>query len=138
MESRSNALIARKLANALFPDAEIAPGLVSTMNYVTLGLAAPSLKFFRRVQGGLWVGGEILLDDQRLVFRPNSINRTFHASNLTQVLPLSDVTAVRCRFGLLSGIIDVDFNHKLFTFRCFGSKAFAQTIRGAVAAGNTN
>ena len=134
----TDGLIAKKITNVLVTDAELKPWLARLMNYQTLRLVEPLLGRMRRTYSGLWVGGDLFLYRDHLSFKPNAANRAIHSSDTAQYVPLSAVTAVVSRFGLLTGIVDVEFCGKCLTFRCFGSKAFAQTIRDAVAAVNSN
>ena len=130
----SDGLITKKIVNVLVADAEIKPPLAQLLNYQTLGFIGRFLNRMRRVYGGLWVGGDLFLYQDRLSFKPNAANRAVHSSDMARDFPLSTVTAVRCRFGVFTGIVDVELRGKRLTFRCFGSKVFAKTIEDAVAA----
>lgn len=134
----TDGLIAQKTANVLVADAEMNPQLARLTNYLTLGLFGTLLGRMRRAYGGLWVGGDLFLYRDRLLFKPNAANQAVHSSHMEQNVPLSTVTAVVNRFGLVTGIVEVEFRGNCLMFRCFGSKAFAQTIRDAVAAINSN
>ena len=125
-------LIAQKCANALIKDVTLNPTLNWLANYQTLGLLAVTIGLIRRMYGGLWVGGNILLYPDRLVFQPNLINRKAAASDGTIEIPLTSVSVVETKFGILSGIVEVRHGHDSFKFRCFGSKAFARTVSDAL------
>jgi hypothetical protein len=124
-------LIEKKLANALFERAEVTPGS---------GAFKLSIALVRRAYGGLWVGGNIFLYRDKLRFAPNALNRSLHKEGSVGAIEitLSAVTGVERRFGILSGIIRVTYGDKLFIFRCFGAKGFAQAILAALPNSNSN
>ena len=54
------------------------------------------LGWFRKRQGGLWVGGKAILPKTELSFTPNRLNAAIHASSerLGWTVPLAAITAV--------------------------------------------
>ena len=123
-----------KVANALIDKVEVRPDLMWAMNYETLGIAGWMLRKFRRSYGGLWVGGRIALYRDRLVFQPNLLNRKIQLGDLAMEYPLTALVFVTRRFGLFTGIVDVDFGEKRLIFRCYGADWIADEIRAAALA----
>ena len=87
--------------------------------------------------GGLWVGGVVSVLVDRLMFEPNQVNRMAHKDGLSFEIRFTDVTEVNWRRGFITNIIGVEHNGGTSSFRCFGSKAFAQSIRSAVVGSRT-
>lgn len=124
-------IIASKLANAFVPDAEMSRGA----RRMFLFGSASSVDWLRQRMGGLWVGGRVTLTGEALWFSPNALNAAAHADDTAQGVALADVVEVTDRFGWLTRIVDVRTRDgATLMFRCFGAPAFAEKIRGAVAA----
>jgi hypothetical protein len=115
-------LVEEKRANALKPDAR---ARFEDKSELIFGFG----DLLRSMFGGLWVGGTAQLYETKLVFRPNSLNRTAHADDATTEIELDLVTSVRVRGGLLTKIIDIAAGPDGLTIRCFGAEAFADRIR---------
>jgi len=114
-------LIAKKLVNALIPEAEARTPIL------TRGV----ISRFQKHYGGLWVGGMLYLRMSSIEFDPNALNRAIHTGDLRRVILLPDIVEVKDRFGVLTGITDITCRDRsTFTFRCFGAKRFAERIRG--------
>ncbi len=116
--------IATKTANALIEGAQP----VDALNLIA-GVAQAASSAAGGT-GGLWVGGKAMLYPDRLTFQPNDLNRSLHAGDVSAAVPLSSITAVIDRFGLLSGIVEVQTSAaRTFKLRCFGAKDFSARIR---------
>ena len=85
----TNDLIAKKVVNALIPDAEPKSFPLSPLRLV--------LGAFKAFQKGLWVGGTLYLTPSSIEFRPNVLNRSLHKGDTSRVVLLSDVVDVRDR-----------------------------------------
>lgn len=119
-----------KLANKFVPDAEMSAGARSLF---PLG-SASSVDWLRGRMGGLWVGGSVTLTEDTLTFSPNGMNAAAHDRDTSAGVSLERVVDVTDRFGWVTRIVDVHTDMgELFTFRCFGAKAFADTVRQAAA-----
>ena len=60
-----------------------------------------------------------------------------HKDNLSFEIRFADVTEVNWRRGFITNVIGIDHDGGTSSFRCFGSKAFAQSIRAAVVGSRT-
>jgi hypothetical protein len=117
-----------KACNALFPDARPSARYLRK-HPVVLPLVVAAL---RRLYHGLWVGGALSVLKDRLRFVPDEANAAAHEGDLAFDIPLADVTLVAWRSAFVTSIIDVDHRSGRSSFRCHGSKAFADVIREAV------
>lgn len=123
-------VITWKYANLFHPDAGMSAG---ARRLFPLG-SDNSVDWLRRKMGGLWVGGTVALTRDTLYFSPNSMNAAAHDRDTSAGVSLERVVDVTDRFGWVTRIIDVRTDTgELFTFRCFGARAFADTVRQAVA-----
>lgn len=125
-------LIVRKVVNAVIADAQPTPTVDSIMKLGTLGTSNIMFDQYRKKFGGLWVGGNLDLFQDRLCFSPNALNAAIQIGHLSRAIMLSTVTNVSWRFGVVTGIIDVTHSGGCFTFRCYGSKVLAATIQTTV------
>ena len=129
MAERSD-VIAWKYANLFHPNVEMSSGARSLFPLD----ADSGIDWMRRKIGGLWVGGAVTLTHEALHFAPNAMNVAAHDRDTSSAVPLAHVVEVSDRFGWVTRIVDVRTDTgETFTFRCFGAKAFADTIRQAVA-----
>ena len=129
----STRLIAHKWANALIPDAEpngnfdrkIGPGLSRVF-------ARWLLKTSKVRKGGLWVGGDLRLYEDRLGFESNRWNSEIQTGTLSFVIMLGTISDVTRRFGVITGIIDISHGGKRTSVRCYGATTFAELLKAAV------
>lgn len=105
-----------KLANGFFPSATAT---------VQVGGA---IKRYKNKYGGLWVGGRVVIDDERLRFTVNALNRAVHTALPEVDIPLSVITAVHYEFGWFTGIVVVVHQQGEFRFRCYGAKRVAEVL----------
>lgn len=124
-------VIAKKLANALMKDAEIAEGAQKMLGAGgRLGTTA-----IKKLMGGLWVGGTAYLTEDAVEFHPNILNRALHSDPdaMSVVLPLRGITSVETRFGIGTQIIDIKTAIGTLSVRCYGASGFAKKIEAARA-----
>ena len=123
-----DAVIATKLANMLVEDATAdLPPFVDSLP----GMEAvePVLAGFRRVYGGLWVGGRATLTTAAFSFAANAANRALQSGTVDLQLPLSAISEVSVQGGFLTNIMVINVGSSLVKVRCFGAAAFADLIR---------
>lgn len=129
-------LILSRTCNCLIPQAEADLSMGSTASEI-LGLNAAAaaiegvLNRFRAVYGGLWVGGTAELTTHSLTFRPNSMNRAVHTGDLSLRIPLADISATACEWGLVTSIVVVTTRQGHFKLRCFGAQEFREALEHA-------
>lgn len=126
-------LIVHKGVGAVIADVRPGPTIDSILKLGTLGASGVMFDRYRRAFGGLWVGGDLDLFEDRLRFSPNALNAAVQIGDMSREIMLLAVTNVAWRFGLVTGIVDVTHNGGCFTFRCYGSKALTATIQAAIA-----
>lgn len=87
-------------------------------------------EFFRRLLGGLWVGGNAVLTSTELVFTPNALNSALHQEpeKLHLRISLEDIKGVQVRWGFVTKIIDVETRTATWSLRCYGAAKFAESI----------
>jgi hypothetical protein len=134
----TDAPIIRKSGSALFKDGEVNPNTMRFVNYETFGLVSRALPLIRRIYGGYWVGGILLVYKDRLLFRANAFNQAFFMSDMMIEIPMSAITAVAQRYYILFGIVDVAHGDLHFKFRCSGSRELAQTLIPVCPSENPN
>ncbi len=122
-------VITSKMANALFPDAQIGRALAGS-------LVATAVEKQGARDGGLWVGGKAELTATRLRFAANGMNKALHSGGdaLRFDVALSAVRHVRLRKAFITHIVDVDTDTGTYSLRCWGADGFARAIGSAVAA----
>jgi len=118
----------KKLCNALIKDAN--PKFL-TYCVGGAGAAIPmklTLGIFKKVMGGLWVGGSVTLDNQMLIFKPNKINKLVHQEMSEIAIPLDSIMSATNRFGFVTGIVDIKTDSGVLSVRLYGAKKFAGKI----------
>ena len=91
------------------------------------------LSLFKKLSGGLWVGGTTYLIENAISFRPNLINRLVTKSDCSLNIPLSEVTEVEKRFGIITQIIDMKTSKGTLRIRCYSANAFLALIKEQIA-----
>lgn len=115
-----------KLANAFIP------GAAPSGNVVGEALRAVSRVASR--EGGLWVGGKVVVTPEALSFVPNGINLALHEGLEAIRIPFSNISSVRREFGWVTGIVVVSHAGGELRFRCFGAKGVAAELASRLAA----
>lgn len=85
-------------------------------------------------EGGLWVGGRLVLTSSRLTFAPNAANRAVHTQLPEVSVELNAIRSVTLLPGLITKIIFVEADDQSVRFRCFGAASVAERIREAARA----
>ena len=109
-----------KLSNAFIPNA--------TPSELVSGQGLKAVNRFSRKYGGLWVGGKVTADDERLSFVPNRVNVAFHTGLQEIHIPIVNIRSVRREFGWFTGIVVVTHAHGEFRFRCLGAKTRSSAL----------
>ena len=122
-------VITSKMANALFPDAQIGRALAGS-------IVATAVEKQGARDGGLWVGGKAELTATQLRFSANGVNKALHkgGDGLQFALPLAEVRHVRLRKAFVTHIVDVETDAGVYSLRCWSADGFARAIGSAVAA----
>lgn len=128
-------VIASKVANALVVEAEMAMGPAAEVALSPNRAVENPVEWFRRFNGGLWVGGRATLTTQRLRFEANSLNKMVHSGPMEVDVELRHVVDVSVRRGLFTSVIHVLLPGADFQLRCYGARAFAEQIREAMRGG---
>ena len=154
MMATAEKVIDTRFANALFADASPSPQaleavgqlldrtLTNTQPYRFLGpfmsgllpkILSIELGWFKRRQGGLWVGGKAVLSPSALKFSPNGMNEAIHSNpeRLNWTIPINEISGVEVRSGLISDIVDIQCRSGRLSLRCFKATAFAAKIEQA-------
>ena len=116
----------RKLANAFYPDAEPSDQV--------RGIALFSGTRYKKKHGGLWVGGEVIMSRDSILFTPNTMNLKLHKNLCSVEIPASDIESVKRNFGWFTGIVEVKHAQGIFRFRCYGASSLVARYLGS---GNT-
>ncbi|MAT34831.1 MAG: hypothetical protein CMK06_06770 [Ponticaulis sp.] len=107
---------------------------------LVLGLPGQlGVKTVEKAMGGLWVGGTAYLTDHSVEFHANGLNKLFHAKGSIPevIVPLSAVTEVVFRFGVVTKIVDIVSEEGTLSVRGYDMKRFAAAIEAAVASSQT-
>jgi len=141
-------IVDSRLANAFFAEANVGGDMAASHSSKTGGsgfmllgrplsrIISDQISLGRHRQGGLWVGGRSVLTSSTLGFSPNAANRALHVEpkELDVEIPLSNITKIEVRRGLITDIIDIGSDRGGLTMRCFKAKSFAAAIETARAA----
>jgi hypothetical protein len=84
--------------------------------------------------GGLWVGGTLLVFEDRVQFKPNAANRLLQTGMMGFDLGWSEVSEIGWRPGFLTSIIEVRHGDQTEAIRCFGSNKLTDQMRSLRAA----
>ncbi len=130
----NEAVVEYRVANARLTDVE--PNELYRLLATTLDFdvaAGGTFFLIKKLTGGLWVGGRVILTTHRIMFLPNAMNRATTQGLDAIALRLTDVTGVSDRFGVGSRIIDVETSGGALTFRCPRSRQFKETVAKGVS-----
>ncbi|HUO23912.1 MAG TPA: hypothetical protein VMU59_15465 [Caulobacteraceae bacterium] len=123
-------LVASKAANALIAAADIKPAVRRFMP--TIGFSLDLLRAFQ--EGKLWVGGRLLVFEDRIQFTANWGNRLIQTGTDGFELPWRAISDVKWKAGLLTSIIELEHDGRIEAVRCFGSKKLLKAIQSLRAA----
>ena len=128
-------VLAEKVVNFLIPDAEADLSIYRSNNQLpslegaVTDLAIDGmLKGFKKLFGGLWVGGTVSLTSSNLSFVPNAINMASHKGDYSLCIPLVDITDLTHQIGFVTGIIRITTKRGVMKMRCYGAKKFLARI----------
>lgn len=128
IQKACNFLVPHASANlALYSGAARAVGLTSLDELAFKAVLAG----FRKVYGGLWVGGSLTLDHERLWVRQNLMNRLAHTDDYSLSIPLEEILRAEWTFGVVTGIVVVHTVHGTLKLRCFGARPFQEELARA-------
>jgi hypothetical protein len=83
-------------------------------------------------EGGLWVGGRLVLTSSRLSWVPNAANRAVHKQLPDEVaVELKAVRSVTLLPALVTKIVLVETDDQSVRFRCYGAASVAERLRKA-------
>ncbi len=121
-------IICKKVANALVAGVRPRPWLSWQLNWASLGAGSTVREGLEKRQGGLWVGGTLLVREGGVSFEPNLLNRAVQDGELAIELRWSDVIGVHVRPGFVTNIIELSHTDGTQAFRCFGARHVALEI----------
>jgi hypothetical protein len=117
----------KKLCNAFVPDAEMVED-IPVLKKTIVEAAKGAVDRYKKKNGGLWVGGTVLITDEGVAFSPNGINIAVHRDLCPVMIPRQNIENVRREFGWLTGIVVVTHTEGDFRFRCFGARNVAERV----------
>jgi hypothetical protein len=116
--------ILKKVCNAQLPEAMVDFSAIPFN--ARLGVWLVSKWFSQR--GGLWVGGSVILYDDRMVFEANSLNNYFHYNLSCIEMPFKEVISVEFEPAFITNIITIRSSTQLLKIRCYGAKQLRETL----------
>lgn len=117
-------LIAQKTCNALLKN--VSPN--AFMDEISDVSTIIIIKGFKKAMGGLWVGGNAFLYEDRIEFRPNSLNKSIHKGETSWTIPLKYIDKAFVSWGLLTKIINIETKEGTLKIRCFGAQDLCNKI----------
>ena len=123
--------ILKRAANALFADVTLSKAAKSYSTWGTWGILNSVISSSAARNGGLWVGGDVSLYQDRLAFQPNGLNVALQDGDMTADIPLSNVSVVKFRPAFITGIVELELTTNgasHFSFRCSDAKGVSQMI----------
>ena len=115
--------IIKKVANAFYKYVEPSDQV--------RGIARFSDNRYKKKHGGLWVGGEVVLNSDSIMFAPNAMNARLHNNLHAVEIAASNIELIRSRFGWFTRIVEVKHKLGMFRFRCYGAKNLVERYLGA-------
>ncbi len=117
------------VCNACLRDAEMnaLTGLIFKAMDADLAVEATT-SFIKKMTGGLWVGGRLILTDKRVIFTANAMNRAVHKTLPQIALSLTDLAPVATRFGIMTKIIDLPTQGGVLSVRLYNAAKIADLI----------
>ncbi len=89
------------------------------------------LRVVKKLAGGTWVGGRVILTSHRLVFMPNRLNRALQKGVPVIAVRLTDIASVQSRFGMVTRILDVETGAGVLSLRGPRPGRFIAAVDGA-------
>ena len=124
----SRPLIVERTVNVLVESAALDPAFNRLSLVVVLAV-------FSFVRGGLWVGGNLRLFEDRLEFRPNGRNLQLHRPGSIGPIELrfDAKTTAEMKRAILTNIVTVANSTGKLVFRCYEAESLFEDIRDAIA-----
>jgi hypothetical protein len=97
------------------------------LNVALLGLGDALWRAAKRMYGGYWAGGRLVITPQRLLFKQTPLNRALTAEQVGIEVPISDISSVTLRRGLWGHVLDVtrQSSGERLSFHCWDDKKAA-------------
>ena len=122
-------VIQKKVCNAFYTDEQL-----SKLGYSSGSLSLELVRYFMK---GLWLGGNVYLTPNKLIFELNTLNKLFHSGNYGIEISLADisqVTVVKPTLGFK--IVQVTSLQGDLKVRVKGAHEFADLIEETRAKAN--
>jgi len=87
---------------------------------------------YKKKSRGLWVGGKLIVDNGKVMFRRNLTVKKIHPTGNDLEIDLKRVTKIWWQFGWISGIINIQINEQLVKLRCFGAKRVVERLNAFI------
>lgn len=102
-------------------------------SFVTGGLGgaiafAGVMGAFKKMMGGLWVGGNVYITTKSIIFKPNKLNTALQANIDAVEIPLKDIVNVSKEFGMITGIVSINTDSGSLKVRCYNASGFMERI----------
>jgi hypothetical protein len=105
------------VASILVADPKLKPWANFLIRYSTMGTWNLMSNFAQGKQGGLWVGGDLNIDDAGIQFGANILNSIVNENGLFLKVPKEDIVLVSTRPGLGAGIVDFNTDESRISFK---------------------
>lgn len=83
---------------------------------------------FKKMMGGLWIGGNVYLTSKSIIFKPNKLNTALQSNVDAVEIPLKDIVNTEKEFGVLTGIICIHTESGTLKVRCYNASRFMERI----------
>lgn len=83
---------------------------------------------FKKMLGGLWVGGNVYLTSASVIFEPNKLNAALQSNVDAVEIPLKDIVNIKREFGVLTGIACINTDSGSLKIRCYNASGFIERI----------
>ena len=124
--------IEKKVCNALIENAN--PNFnFYLISFVTSGVVGAIgmgaiMGSFKKMMGGLWVGGTTYLTKEKIIFTPNKLNKMLQSNIDHLEIPLLDIVSIKKEFGVVTGIVRLETENGILKLRCYGASKFMEKI----------
>ncbi|HEX7760109.1 MAG TPA: hypothetical protein VF459_11435 [Caulobacteraceae bacterium] len=122
-------ILDRRRAGALISSVKTSDTYSATAALATWGVVNLVLLLLRKLYGGLWVGGELILYKDKIVFKANALNNVVYSGSNDISIALDEISSVDVRFGLFTRIIGIERSGECAKFRCYGADEFAARLK---------
>ena len=130
-------IVVRAPANMLVRDARLNRLAKVILGFAFLGAGDSVLGAFASHQGGLWVGGEVRIFRDKIVFEQNALNRAFHEGEIVKTVYMKDVAKVLSTRKFRSDLVSIEYSSDaragIMKLRCYRSSRVAETVESLSA-----